>query len=129
MRNIIAPRRILIIDDNEDAANLLAEMFALYGYFTDVAYGGLPGLLKVAEFAPDLVFLDIGMPDLDGYAVALRLRGMTGIRQPVLIAFTAWTDDEAKARAKRAGFDLHMKKTAPFEELLDAADYARPPAC
>lgn len=112
-------RRILVIDDNCDAADLLAEVLALYGHVTAAAHSGQDGLAAVASFHPDLVFLDIGMPELNGYQVAAQIRQMRHISQPRLIAFTAWSDDEAKQRVIAAGFDLHLTKPADFDVLLD----------
>jgi len=111
-------RRILIVDDNRDAADLLAQILAMHGHVTEVAYGGPGGLAAVESFHPDLVFLDIGMPQLDGYQVAARIRQMHDIPQPLLIAFTAWNDADAKARVIAAGFDLHLTKPADFGTLL-----------
>jgi len=119
----LQPCRILIIDDNQDAADALAEIFSLHGYLTSVALGGPPGLAAISSFCPDVVFLDIGM---DGYQVAAQLRKMDNIRQPLLIAFTAWNDDDAKAKVTAAGFDLHMTKTEKFSVLLDAVSQSPP---
>lgn len=119
MPHATTQRRILIVDDNRDAADLLAQVLALHGHATDVAYDGEAGLASVERWRPDLVFLDIGMPRLNGYQVAERIRQMRHIPQPRLIAFTAWSDDEAKARVIAAGFDLHMTKPADFAALLE----------
>lgn len=119
MPHATTQRRILIVDDNRDAADLLAQVLALHGHITEVAYDGLTGLAAVERFCPDLVFLDIGMPQLDGYQVAGRVRQMRHLPQPLLIAFTAWSDDEAKARVIAAGFDLHLTKPADFNVLLE----------
>ena len=116
------PRRILIVDDNHDAADLLSEIFAMHGYETSVAYGGADGLAAVERFSPDVVFLDIGMPDMDGCQVARHLRAMAAIRQPLLVAYTAWNDETAKARVHNAGFDAHVTKTARFDSLLKLID-------
>jgi CheY-like chemotaxis protein len=119
MPQALMQRRILIIDDNRDAADLLAEVLSLHGHVTTVGYGGREGLSAVIDFRPDLVFLDLGMPELDGYQVAVLIRQMHQIRQPQLIAFTALSNDEAKARVIAAGFDLHLTKPADFNVLLD----------
>lgn len=116
------PPRILIVDDNQDAADLLSEIFAMHGYETSVAYGGADGLAAVERFSPDVVFLDIGMPDMDGCQVARHLRAMAAIRQPLLVAYTAWNDENAKARVRNAGFDAHVTKTARFDCLLKLID-------
>ncbi|SDF58993.1 MULTISPECIES: response regulator [unclassified Duganella] len=119
MPHATTQRRILIVDDNRDAADLLAQVLALYGHVTEVAYDGHAGLAAVERFCPDLLFLDIGMPQLDGYQVAARIRQMRHVPQPLLVAFTAWSDDDAKARVIAAGFDLHLTKPADFNVLLD----------
>ncbi|SHN42024.1 two-component system, chemotaxis family, CheB/CheR fusion protein [Duganella sacchari] len=112
-------RRVLIIDDHPDAADLLAEMLTLHDYATCVAYGGQEGLVALSRFRPEVVLLDIGMPHMDGCQVAARIRQMDQIAQPVLIAYTAWNDDRAKSRILAAGFDLHLTKPAEFKVLLD----------
>jgi CheY-like chemotaxis protein len=119
-------RRILIVDDNHDAADLLSEVFTMHGHVTSVAYGGVEGLAVLADFDPDVVFLDIGMPDMDGCQVARRMRAMAAIRQPLLVAYTAWNDEAAKTRVHNAGFDLHVTKTARFDCLLDVVNKSHP---
>jgi len=117
-------RRILVIDDNCDAADLLAEVLSLHGHVTAAAHGGRDGLAAVLRFRPELAFVDIGMPELDGYQVAAHIRQMHQIAQPRLIAFTAWSDDDARQRVIAAGFDLHLTKPADFAVLLDAVQTA-----
>lgn len=119
MTHSFQQRRILVIDDNCDAADLLAEVLSMHGHVTEAAHTGSAGLVAVGRFRPEVVFLDIGMPQLDGYQVAEQIRRMPQIRQPHLIAFTAWSDDEAKQRVIAAGFDLHLTKPADFDVLLD----------
>ena len=119
-------RRILIVDDNHDAADLLSEIFAMHGHTTSVAYGGAEGLAVITQFDPDVVFLDIGMPDMDGCQVARSMRAMATIRQPLLVAYTAWNDEAAKARVHSAGFDMHVTKTARFDQLLKVVNMPRP---
>lgn len=124
MAQMLDPRRILVVDDNHDAADLMAEIFTLHGHVARAAYGGVQGLHAAREFEPDVVFLDLGMPGMDGYQVAKNLRGMPELPQPVLIAFSAWSDDRAKGQGRAAGFDLHMAKPAKIETLLAAVDNA-----
>jgi CheY-like chemotaxis protein len=113
--------RVLVADDNKDAADALAMFLELRGHEVGVAYGGRKALALAETFAPDLAFLDIGMPDLDGYRVARALRGTAvGARLP-LIALTGWGQEEDKRRAREAGFDLHLTKPvnpAELERLL-----------
>lgn len=114
------------MDDNHDAADLLAEVLALHGHLTAAAYDGRAGLDAIQSFQPDLVLLDIGMPELNGYEVATRVRAMPLCPQPVLIAFTAWNDDEARARVIAAGFDLHLTKPMDFDALLATVTHSAP---
>jgi CheY-like chemotaxis protein len=112
--------RILVIDDNHDAADMLVSIFELHGHAAQAAYGGVQGIAAAMAFAPEIIFLDIGMPEMDGYQVAAKLRLAPLRQRPFLIAFTAWDDAASKARATAAGFDLHLTKTAPLDALLGA---------
>ena len=104
------PRRVLIVDDNQDAANTLAELLQMLGSEVAVAHDGAAAVEQVAQFAPDVVLLDIGLPDIDGYEVARRIRGLEKGHQPRLIALTGWGQDEDKRLAADAGFDEHWTK-------------------
>ncbi|MYN24826.1 response regulator [Duganella levis] len=117
-------KKILVVDDHPDAADLLVSILLLQGHTALAVYGAVEGLQAVSEFAPEIVFLDIGMPILDGYEVVARIRRDCTIRQPYMIAFTAWDDVASVARALHAGFDLHVKKTSPFDVLAAAIDQA-----
>nr|WP_315400926.1 response regulator [uncultured Duganella sp.] len=70
------PLRILVVDDNQEAADLLAEVLSMHGHVATAVYGGAQGLSAMIDLAPDVVFLDLGMPGMDGYQVAQRLRAM-----------------------------------------------------
>jgi signal transduction histidine kinase len=115
--------RVLIVDDNADAADSLAMLLDLDGHDTRCVYGGAEALVALPTFDPDMVVLDIGMPVIDGYEVARRLRagaGRPGIR---LIAVTGWGQAQDKARAQAAGFDAHLTKPvdpAQLKALLPA---------
>ncbi len=113
-----APRaRILIADDNHDAAQSLALMLAMDGHDVRTAGDGLEALRVAEEFRPQLVVLDIGMPKLDGYETARRLRERpwaVGLR---LFALTGWGQEEDRERARRAGFDQHLVKPVDPEAL------------
>lgn len=114
-------RRILIVDDNVDAADLIAEVLRLSGMCVEVAYGGREGLAAAKARFPDVIFLDIGMPFMDGYEVAKALRSestMTGMK---IIALTAWGDALSREKSKDAGFDLHLTKPAQIAELIELA--------
>ncbi|WP_202427472.1 response regulator [Duganella margarita] len=113
-----AAKRVLVVDDNRDAADLTAQMLDLYGHTTAVAYGGREGIEAAVRFAPDVILLDLGMPEVDGFAVASTLRQMSAMRQPALIAYTAWNDVQTRQRTQAGGFDDHMVKPAKFEDIL-----------
>jgi PAS domain S-box-containing protein len=101
-------RKILVADDNQDAANTLALLLRLAGHDVRTAHGGQAALSLAGEFDPDFALLDIGMPDLNGYEVARRLR-LAGSNAR-LIALTGWGQDDDKRRARDAGFDHHLTK-------------------
>ncbi|HEX5648015.1 MAG TPA: PAS domain S-box protein [Steroidobacteraceae bacterium] len=106
------PRRVLVADDNRDAADSLAMLLGAMGHEVEVAYEGHAALALLREFRPDVALLDIGMPGLDGYEIARRLREQPSLRQTRLIALTGWGQMDDKARAAAAGFDLHLTKPA-----------------
>ncbi|TFW19966.1 response regulator [Duganella callida] len=113
-------KKILVIDDNVETANVLVALLELNGHHASAAYGAADGLRAVDELTPDVVFLDIGMPEMNGYQVAGLIRARPRIRQPYLIAFSAWDDAASVARALGAGFDRHIAKTSSFEILYAA---------
>jgi two-component system, chemotaxis family, CheB/CheR fusion protein len=121
------PRRILVVDDNRDAADSLALALQIKGHQVRTAHDGVAAIDAVAEFRPDVVLLDIGMPRLNGHDVARHLRHRHGTERPVLIALTGWGQDEDRRRSHEAGFDHHLVKPADpavLEALL--ASIARP---
>jgi signal transduction histidine kinase len=113
------PREVLVVDDNVDAANSLAEAIRARGHFVRTAYDGLGALGACEERLPEVVILDIGMPGLDGYAVAKRIASeWKSSERPFLAAMTGWGQPEDKQRAIEAGFDFHFTKPAKLGELL-----------
>jgi two-component system, OmpR family, response regulator len=104
--------RVLIVDDNRDAANTLALLIGLWGYETQTAYDGKTGLEKARGFCPDCIVLDIAMPDFDGCTVARRVRQHPALGRIKLIAMTAFSSDEQCRRIRAAGFDHHLVKPA-----------------
>jgi two-component system, chemotaxis family, CheB/CheR fusion protein len=102
--------RIVVIDDNADAATSLAMLVEQLGGTARVAHDGERGLEVVRDFAPDVVFLDIGMPRVDGYEVCRRIRGEPSARPVIIIAVTGWGQAQDKQRALDAGFDAHLTK-------------------
>jgi CheY-like chemotaxis protein len=111
------PRRVLIVDDNEDAANSLAMILKLSGYETASVYTAADALERAAMFRPDVVLLDIGLPGMDGYEVAQRLRELPGLRDIRLVAVTGYGQSDDRLRARDAGFDDHLTKPVEFAVL------------
>jgi PAS domain S-box-containing protein len=123
-------RRVLVIEDNLDAAEMLREALLMSDNEVAVAHAGEDGLAKARAFRPDVVICDIGLPGLDGYEVARRIRGEPGL-SPTLIALTGYALPEDQARAREAGFDHHLAKPfdiAALEELLERATAGAPGA-
>jgi PAS domain S-box-containing protein len=118
-RPLDAPQahRILIVDDNEDAATSLSVMLTILGYDTRTAADGLAGLDAAAQFRPEAILLDIGIPKLNGYDVARRLREESWGKKIVLIAVTGWGQAEDIQRTIEAGFDHHLVKPVDPTEL------------
>ncbi|MRX07152.1 response regulator [Pseudoduganella sp. FT25W] len=119
------PKRVLIVDDNRDAADLTAELLGLHGHVTATAYGGREGINRAVEFVPDVVLLDLGMPVVDGFAVAIALRQIRALDRAVLVAYTAWNDTATRNRTIASGFDSHVVKPAKLEMILDMVDRTR----
>jgi PAS domain S-box-containing protein len=109
--------RILIVDDNHDAAATLGMLLSLAGQDVQTAADGAAALAAAAGWKPDLVFLDIGMPGMNGYEVAQRLRQDSVGRTPLLVAVTGWGQEDDRRRAHEAGFDHHLVKPIDFGEL------------
>ena len=110
-------RRVLVVDDNVDAANALILLLQSLGHETCVAYDGLASLRMAAEFHPDIVLLDIGMPGLNGFEVARRLSALKKERDFRIIAMTGWGQPSDREQSREAGFDLHLVKPVDVEEL------------
>jgi two-component system CheB/CheR fusion protein len=119
--------RILIVEDQVDSAEALAVALRLEGHEVRVAYDGETGLAAAAELKPDVALLDIGLPRLSGYAVATRLRAEPGLADAFLVALTGFGDDDDRARALDAGFDLHLTKPVDFDVLRVELENLPPP--
>ncbi|HSS48640.1 MAG TPA: ATP-binding protein, partial [Thermoanaerobaculia bacterium] len=121
-------RRILIADDNRDAVEILSIVLEHVGYEVQTAHDGLAAVQAAAACHPDVALLDIGMPGLNGYEAARRIREQPGGGDMVLVAITGWGQEEDKQRAREAGFDHHLTKPVDPAELqkLLAAVTQRP---
>jgi PAS domain S-box-containing protein len=117
-RRALAPanRRILVVDDNVDLADSLAMMLKMLGHDVRVEHDGPAAIAATAAFAPDLVFLDIGMPRMNGYDTARQIRQGPHGQEAVIVALSGWGQDHDKQRSREAGMDLHLVK--PFDPAL-----------
>jgi CheY-like chemotaxis protein len=113
-------RRVLVVDDNVDAASMLDMLLRSLGHETRVAHEGTAALRVAEEFRPDIVLLDIGMPGIDGYEVARRLRTLAKARPMRIVAVTGWGQEGDRERSREAGFDLHLVKPVDANELSRA---------
>ena len=116
-----ARRRILVVDDNRDAAIRLARMLNVMGNETQTAQDGMEAVNVATAFRPEVILMDIGMPKLNGYEAARRIREQPWGKSVVMVACTGWGQDDDKRRSMDAGFDSHMTKPiepAALEKLL-----------
>jgi DNA-binding response OmpR family regulator len=109
---------VLVVDDNVDAADGLAMLLRAHGLEVQVAYRGAEAIALATSVRPDVVLLDLGLPDLPGEEVARRLREHTRASTARYIAITGWGQDADRARTRDAGFDLHLVKPVDPEVLL-----------
>ncbi len=115
-------RRVLVVDDNADAAELLGELLSASGYTTEIAHDGPSAIQAVGTFDPDVVLLDIGLPAMDGYEVARRLRELPSRRPLRLVAVTGYGGEGDRQRGAAAGFDAHLVKPVQWEALESLLD-------
>ena len=111
------PRRILVVDDNRDSADSLAMLLQLIGHQVHIAHDGPEAVEKAATFQPHVILLDIGLPTLNGYEAARRIREQQRQKGLTLVALTGWGQDEDRRRSVEAGFDAHMTKPVDFAAL------------
>jgi PAS domain S-box-containing protein len=121
-----SPQRILLVDDNKDAAAALELLLREMGHRTIVVHGGAEALEKVSRCELDCVFLDLGMPGIDGYEVARRIRSSSLARQPRLIALTGWGQEEDRRQTSAAGFDAHLVKPVNTDDIAKTLARAVP---
>ena len=117
-----ARRRILVVDDNRDSADLLAATLRLSGHDVETAHDGLEAVEKVGSLQPDVVLMDLGMPRLNGYEAARRIRQQPNGKHMTLVAVTGWGHDDDKQRSRESGFNAHLVKpvdVTEFDRLLD----------
>ena len=120
LQPLVPPRRVFIVDDNADAANSLALLLELEGHSVECAHTSQHALERVAPFKPDVVLLDLGLPEITGYDVARLIRALPGMEHVRLVALTGYGQAEDRQRTRDAGFDDHLIKPVDFPLLRSA---------
>jgi CheY-like chemotaxis protein len=118
--------RVLIVDDNVDAAEMMGALLETRGHSVRIAHDADSALAAARDFAPSAAVLDIGLPGTDGYELARRLRSDARTREMRLVALTGWGQDGDRARARDAGFDAHLTKPADPDRILAAIATSEP---
>jgi CheY-like chemotaxis protein len=117
---------ILLVEDNVAAAATMADVLEMWGYEVRVAHSGVTALDGVFAACPDVVLLDIGLPGMDGYEVARRLRATPEMSRALMIALTGYGQDADRERSREAGFDYHLTKPVDLDELRRIIISGRP---
>jgi CheY-like chemotaxis protein len=120
--------RILVVDDQRDIADALTRLLQTLGYEAKALYDGRRAVDEAASFLPDLMFIDIGMPDIDGYQTVAKIRGHRECAHAILIALTGWSAPEDRHRAYESGFDLHIAKPMNIDKLMEVLSLIDPKA-
>jgi PAS domain S-box-containing protein len=123
----LSSKRVLVVDDNRDAANSLGKLLNLAGAEARAVYNGFSALEVLPTYQPAVLLVDIGMPDMDGYELARRVRQLPDCEDLTLIALTGWGQAEDRQRSQAAGFDFHLTKPADFETLQRLLDSLHDP--
>jgi CheY-like chemotaxis protein len=111
-------RRILVVDDNRDSATSLATLLQMTGNDTQTAYDGLEAVEQAEAYRPDVILLDIGLPEMNGYDACREIRRQPWGKEVVVIALTGWGQDEDRRKSKDAGFNAHLVKPVDYAALL-----------
>jgi DNA-binding response OmpR family regulator len=112
-------RRVLVVDDNRQAAESLCLIFEIWGHGSRMVHNGTDAIREALNYRPDVVLLDIGLPGLNGYTVAEQLRRLPELAHMTLIAMTGYDRDDDRIRARRAGFDHHLVKPVDLDALQE----------
>jgi CheY-like chemotaxis protein len=118
--------RVLVVDDNRDAAISLAMLLKISGCETQTAHDGLEAVEMAGTFGPDVVLLDIGLPRLNGYDAARKIRQQPWGKDMVLVALTGWGQDDDRRMSEEAGFNHHMVKPVDYNALVDLLAALKP---
>jgi CheY-like chemotaxis protein len=120
--------RILVVDDDSDCADALCRLLSTLGYEAKAVYDGGQAVGVAADYLPDLAFVDIGMPGLNGYATADAIRHHRECSHAILVALTGWAAKEDRQQAYTHGFDLHVAKPMSSETLTEVLSLIDPAA-
>lgn len=110
--------KILVIEDNDDIADTLADLLRAHGHDVRVAHDGAQGLELVQAAQPNVVLCDLGLPGMDGFELCRSVRGLALAAQPVMVALTGWSRDDDRRRTSEAGFDHHLVKPVSSQKLV-----------
>jgi CheY-like chemotaxis protein len=121
--------RIFVVDDDRDTANTLARLVSMFGYEARAIYDGQEAVEQAALLEPEMALIDIGMPDMDGYETAKRIRQRPGGTNMILVAVTGWTRPVDKQQAYSCGFDLHVAKPVDLPTLKGLLAILEPLPC
>lgn len=113
----VASRRIVVVEDNDDTRELLQQLLQMWGHEVHVAADGHAGVQRILDKQPDVALVDVGLPGIDGFQVAERVRAAMGPGQVLLVALSGYGTEDAKERATSAGFDAHLTKPPDLEAL------------
>lgn len=116
-RHVAGTLQILVVDDNVDAASTLSLLLEVGGHQVATEHDASSALGRLHQERPDMLLLDIGLPDMDGYELARRVRALPGMDKAVLVAVTGYGQSQDRDKAKAAGFDHHLTKPASMEQL------------
>jgi CheY-like chemotaxis protein len=119
----VTPRRVLVVDDNEDAASLMGEMLRSVGHDVVVVHDGARAIEVLQRFTPEVAILDIGLPVMDGYELANELRARVGALR--MMAVTGYGQDHDRKRALTTGFEEHFVKPVALGKILAAIEVPR----
>jgi CheY-like chemotaxis protein len=117
-----AVQRILVVDDDPDSAEMVAEMLAGLGFQSEFALNGPSAIALAKVFLPQVILLDVGLPEMDGYEVARQLRREASIAPVKLVAVTGWSGPERELKAREAGFDHYIVKPIQLSALKPILD-------
>ena len=120
--------RVMVVDDNVDAAETLSALIEMSGHEVRTAFSGFDAISLATDFRPHVIFMDIGMPGMDGYETARKLREVNTLQNTILIALTGWGTESDRKKSSEAGFNHHLTKPIKIEEIISLLSSLTPPS-